>query len=110
MPGFVMPFFFIYRPEILWFGHSPLEILLGFICILIGLLSLTIAFESIMIRRLRIFERILLIGVAGFVFDPGLGTSILGAVIFSGIYYFQWRSRRRTQISVEFIPLSSNKN
>ena len=72
-------------------GHSPLKIVLGFIFVLIGLLCLTIVFENFMLRKLRIYERILLIGAALLVFEPGLGTSIVGAVnvflvfiIFSG--------------------------
>ena len=108
LPGFLLPFFFIYRPEILWLGHSPIKIFLGFVFILIGLLCLTIAFENFLLRKLRIYERLLLICAALLEFEPGLGTSILGTIIFFAIYYFQWKSRRRTQNSVEFTPLSAD--
>lgn len=111
MPGFILPFFFIYRPEILWLGHPLLQVFFGFVCILVGLLSLTCAVEGVMMAKvtLNIFERILLVVVAGLEFDPGVGTSILGWVILAIIIFLQLR-KRRTQNWVGFKPLSNNKS
>jgi TRAP transporter 4TM/12TM fusion protein len=96
LPGFLLPFFFIYRPEVLWFGYSPPIVIFGFVSALAGLVNITILLENFMLRKLRIYESILLILSTFLLFEPGIGTSLLGLGILIAIYLNQRRTVSRS--------------
>jgi len=91
LPGFLMPFFFLYRPQILWAGYPLGQVFLVFISVLLGLVSMTFIFENFTFRRLRLYERGLLLVTAVLLLEPEVLTSVLGMALFAVVLLLQRR-------------------
>lgn len=67
--AFLVPWAFVYNPGILMIG-SPLNILLASLFIIIGSMSVGIAFEGYFLKRLKMWEKIMMALGGIFVFFP----------------------------------------
>jgi TRAP transporter 4TM/12TM fusion protein len=92
LSGFVAPFLFVYRPEILLFG-SPLDIAWNCLVSGIGVLALAGSAIGYFGDRCRWYEWLLLTGGALLLLKPGIVSDLAGMAIVGGIYVVQ--SRRR---------------
>ena len=75
--AFIVPFMFVYNPELLCIGSLP-NILLSFITALIGVTILSGSVIGWLLRKTHLFERILLFASALVLIKPGLITDIMG--------------------------------
>jgi TRAP transporter 4TM/12TM fusion protein len=89
--GFIIPVVFVYRPALLLFG-SPLEIIWALAASAVLVVCLASALEGWMIKRLNIFERLLLF-VAGIALIPPSLLVNAGAVILAGLVLL-WQLRK----------------
>lgn len=67
---YIIPFMFIYRPELLLLGTAGSIVLSTVICI-IGLIGLAIALNGYFLKRAKIWERLLCLGGSFLVVFPG---------------------------------------
>ncbi|MFH2115452.1 MAG: TRAP transporter permease, partial [Spirochaetota bacterium] len=79
--GFIVPFFFIYSPEMLLISDSALSILLSAISGLGGVYLLSIAAEGHFRTRLPIFIRLIALTGAVVLIIPGVVTDLIGVAI-----------------------------
>jgi TRAP transporter 4TM/12TM fusion protein len=63
IPGFVLPFVFVLRPEILGLGVDLATQATTAVLVLLGLVALNMAIEGYMLTRLSIVERVLLLPI-----------------------------------------------
>jgi TRAP transporter 4TM/12TM fusion protein len=75
--GFIVPFFFIYNPALLFQGPWP-EILRAVLTGTIGVIALAASLEAYFIRRARWFERALFFVAAMLLIDPNAVTDVIG--------------------------------
>jgi len=75
--GFVVPFFFVYNPALLFSGPWP-EILRAVLTGSIGVVALAASMEGHFLRTASWFERALFLGAALLLIDPNITTDILG--------------------------------
>jgi TRAP transporter 4TM/12TM fusion protein len=87
--GFIVPFFFIYNPPLLFDGHWT-EILRCVVTGSIGVVALAAAMESYFLRRASWFERLLFLAAAFLLIDPGLTTDIIGLGVLAVGLLIQW--------------------
>lgn len=59
-PSLIVPFIFVYRPDLLILGGSVRGVFVALLIGLISVLSLGVAFEGWLLKRLYLFERVLL--------------------------------------------------
>lgn len=77
--GFIIPFMFVYSPELLLLGDlSALTIIRVIISSLIGVFSLGLGIEGFYFRKLNILERLICIAAAFLLIDSGMLTDIIG--------------------------------
>lgn len=96
--GFIMPIVFVYRPALLLFG-SPAEIVWALAASAVLVFCLASALEGWMVKRLNIFERLLLAAAGIALIPPNLWINA-GAVIVAGlVLLWQVRSQRNTAIA-----------
>jgi TRAP-type uncharacterized transport system fused permease subunit len=88
LSGFVIPFMFFYAPTLLLFGDS-VSIVINSITASIGVVALSAGVMGFLIKPCSWIERLLLIGGAFLLIDPGYLTDILGIVILGSIYLYQ---------------------
>ena len=95
--AFVIPYFFVYRPELLLVG-SPLSILLALLTSAAGVILLASALEGFMQVSLVWQERMLMLASGLCLIFPGWGTDVAGVVL--GVLAVSRQSvRARTQMS-----------
>ena len=83
--GFVVPFMFVYGPELLLIGH-PVEIMLAFVTGLLGVIALASAGMGYARRPLRIWERAIAVCTALLLVYPGLPTDVGGLLLLAFIF------------------------
>jgi TRAP transporter 4TM/12TM fusion protein len=84
--GFIVPFFFIYSPEMLLISDSALAIVLATISALGGVYMLSIAAEGFFRIKLPVFIRLLALASAVVLIIPGLMTDLIGVGIAAAGY------------------------
>lgn len=77
--GFIVPFFFIYAPEMLLIADSPFDIVWAAVTGLIGTYLLAVACEGYFKMPLPVYMRIVSFGAAICLMIPGIQTDIIGA-------------------------------
>lgn len=86
LPGFILPFLFIYKPEILLLSGGPLQQALIFVTALAGVILVNVAFEGFMRRRLSIPERIaVLIGAVALIWPSNVVSMVGLAFLAAGL-------------------------
>jgi TRAP-type uncharacterized transport system fused permease subunit len=76
--GFIVPFFFIYHPALLFAGDWT-EILRAVATGMIGVIALAAGLEGYFLRVANWFERALFLAAAFLLIDPGALTDLIGA-------------------------------
>jgi len=97
LPGFVLPLFFIFRPEILWIDVSMFEAFLTFVFVLTGLICLASIFERYFLNELNLYEIIFLVILCYLLLSPGSITSIVGLLLFLTFFIYQYIKRKNSQ-------------
>jgi TRAP transporter 4TM/12TM fusion protein len=87
--GFIVPYVFIYSPELLMINPTWSGVLIALITTLAGICTLGFAASGFWLRNLNVFERILLFGGAVALIFPGLITDTTGAIILAAVYFSQ---------------------
>lgn len=94
LPGFIMPFVFVYDSALLMQGRVP-EILWAVIVCVLGLFALSVAIEGWFQRPLQLMVRLLLAFAAILIILPENVTSCLGIVVLALTLLLVIRSQRK---------------
>jgi TRAP-type uncharacterized transport system fused permease subunit len=94
--GFIVPFFFVYYPSLLFTGPW-MEIALAAITGLVGVVALAAALEGYLIRPATWLERGMVLAGALLLIDPGLITDLVGFGLLGAAILLQ---RRRPDIDM----------
>ncbi|MFZ5650878.1 MAG: TRAP transporter permease [Bacillota bacterium] len=93
-PLYIMPFTFAYAPAILLLG-DPADIARTVLSVTIGVIMAACFFQSWMLRKLMLFERILVAIAAGFLLHAGAFTDYIGFILAGAIFVFQMLTRKK---------------
>lgn len=93
-PLYIMPFTFAYAPAILLIG-DPTDIARTVLSVTIGVTLAACFFQSWMLRKLMLFERVLVAIAAGFLLHAGAFTDYIGFVLAAAIFVFQLLTRKK---------------
>src|SRR5699024_333326 len=93
LPGFLLPFLFMYQPGILLEG-TLMEIIIAILSTILGLSSMAFFFEGFVIRETTKLQRVLLMIHAIGLFLPGNISSLIGFTFLILILIMQFRQIR----------------
>lgn len=93
LPGFLLPFIFLYNPELLMQGQLGL-ILSSSLSALAGVFALVVAFEGYWLKRLSMVQRILSGAASLVLIIPGTTTDVIGAVLLALLFLWQKYEKR----------------
>lgn len=94
LPTFIVPFMFIYGPQLLGIG-AWWQVLLAIITAVIGVISFTAGIQGWILAAARAWERLGLIGAALLMMKPGLATDVIGLGLLAAIMVIhRWRAQR----------------
>lgn len=89
LPGFVIPFTFIYSPALLFVNADMTSVAIASATAFIGVIAASAAMQGYIDRPMNIFLRLLLFAGACCLIFPGMITDAVGLVICGGIYLSQ---------------------
>ena len=89
--GFIVPYVFIYSPELLLINATWTNVLIVIITTIAGICALGFAASGYWLRNLNIFERALVFSAAVTLIFPGWKTDLTGAVLLATVYLTQKR-------------------
>jgi len=92
--GFIVPFMFIYAPELLFVG-SLWNILSALLTATFGVYCLAAAVQRCLLLKTEWYEAALLLVAALLLIKPGLQTDLIGAALFLVVFLLQWFRRKR---------------
>ena len=87
--GFIIPFMFVYAPELLIIG-STFKIILAFITASFGIISLAAGVQKCLLVKTTWYETIILLIVALLMIKPGIVTDVTGFSLFAVVFILQW--------------------
>ncbi|MFH1756454.1 MAG: TRAP transporter permease, partial [Pseudomonadota bacterium] len=97
--GYIVPFMFIYGPELLTIG--PLyKVLLATLTATFGVYCLAAGVQNCLFIKTTLYERVLLLLTSFLLIKPGLTTDLLGLALFV-IVYFSQRMRQKREVLKE---------
>lgn len=100
--GFIIPFMFVYAPELLFIG-SLWRILLALLTATLGVICLAAAVQKCFLQKATWLESLLFLVTAILLIKPGFKTDILGIALFACAAGLQWfRSRRLSKSPVGY--------
>lgn len=97
LPGFFMPYMFVYHQELLLIGN-PLNIIEIIVSSMVGLFCMCAFFEGYIFRKLSIVERILMLICAVCGIWPGMITDILCYGLFILVVGRQYLQRQKVSV------------
>lgn len=101
LPGFILPLFFIYRPELLWMDVTVFEAFMTFVFVLTGLICLVAIFERYFFNKLNILEILILTITCYLLLSTGNWSSLAGLILFTTILVVQYLKRKRLMQDVD---------
>lgn len=97
LSGYILPFIFIFSPELLMLGE-PLAIIQAAITAAIGVFALSLSLEGFFKYQINIVFRVLLFGAALLMIISGIVTDLIGLGIIVAIVGPQWVKKRRERV------------
>jgi len=98
LAGFIIPYIFVYNPQLLLMGGSNLEIIQACITSIIGVVGLAGFVQAYFMGNLNMVQRVILLVGALSLMIPGLITDIIGFASLGVIYL--WQKGSSGQLSV----------
>lgn len=95
--GFIIPYMFLYHPELLMQGE-PLKIVLTVLTSVLGVFCLTVFFERWFYTDVNVVERIGFLITAGLLIYPEFMTSIIGFLLFIILLFGQKTKSRKVAV------------
>ena len=96
LPIYILPFMFVYSPELLGIGGFTLDTAWRFITAAFGIAALSIACVGWMLRRLPVQERVLWFAASGVFIFPGAVTDTIAFAAFGALLAWSiWIARRQ---------------
>jgi TRAP-type uncharacterized transport system fused permease subunit len=89
LAGFIIPYIFVYNPELLLINTDWDYAIFCIITALLGIVSLAFSSSGYWLRKLNIIERLLLFGGAVGLIFPGLYSDLAGIAIMLTVYISQ---------------------
>ena len=98
IPGYIIPYMFLYNPELLLIGNIP-NIILVTILALIATYFMAISIEGFYKSEINVIGRILIFAGAVLLIKPGLISGAIGIVLASSILLPQYIKDKKKQIA-----------
>ena len=106
--GFVVPYFFVYQPAILLQDSSFIQIVFTFISVVISVVALAAAFMGVMFKKLKVYERVLIGGVAICNITPNLYVTIACITIMIGFFIYNYLNHQKEKQLSQKVQLKTN--
>lgn len=96
LAGFILPYMFVYNPQLLLIDTPVLQGIQVAITAAVGVFLISVAVEGFLYQKVNIVLRILSLVGAYFLIDSGMITDIVGIIIFAAVLILQKTMSRKS--------------
>jgi len=96
--GYILPFFFVFSPEMLFIGATPLLMIKIIFSCLVGMFNIAVAVQGWLLQKVIWPFRLILIFAGFLLINPGVTTTLIGLGITGGIvfiHYLQYKNDKQ---------------
>lgn len=93
--AYIVPFMFVYSPELLLMGDSIPKMVWSSLTALVGTYMLASGIQGWMLKRLSVIERVLLCATSLCMIHPSFATDVVGIAALVGVYTTQKFAQKR---------------
>ena len=104
LPGFLLPFYFVLRPEMLLLKGTMVDTVAVTVVAFIGLIALNFALEGYFFRKMSWWERTLMIPASIGILEPTWITTYVGLALFAAVAVYQLMLARRSPDTLSAPP------
>ncbi|MBM4763138.1 TRAP transporter permease [Bacillus sp. B15-48] len=101
LTGFIMPFFFIFDPILLFDGHVTTDFVIAALSATLGVMALSAGLQGWLFTRINIVVRILLFTVSILMIDPTLMSDMIGGGLFILLLVWQFFTRKKNNVKID---------
>ncbi|MCL2272869.1 MAG: TRAP transporter fused permease subunit [Treponema sp.] len=76
--AFIVPFIFVFSPEMLFIGTTPLPFIMTIITSIVGMFNIAIGLEGFMLRKLGVPLRLIAVAAGLLLINPGIFYDLIG--------------------------------
>ncbi len=102
LAGFIVPFMFVYTPELLMVGSAPV-ILLAFVTAVIGVIVMSVGTIGFLNKKLVLWERFFLLVSSLALMKGGIETDLLGLALAVVVFFRQYRGKNQEEVAPETV-------
>ncbi len=95
LTGFLLPFFFLNNPVLLWQGESWLQTLMALLSASLGATALAASLQGWLLQRTNWLMRILLLLTALLTIEPTVMLDLIGLLIFLAVLIWQLKEKKQ---------------
>ncbi|MFA1820835.1 TRAP transporter permease [Virgibacillus oceani] len=106
LPGFLLPIFFVYRPELLFVDANLFEAIFAAVATLAGLIAISALIEWHFVDKIRIWQALLLLIASSLLLFPEVMTSLIGLLVFGAVIFIQYK-QKQSNIGLSSVNQSS---
>ena len=99
--AFIVPYIFVYSPEMLLINADVLTVIRICITSVVGIVGVASALEGYFRVKMAWYERILALGAGLMLIEPGLVTDLIGVVLVAVVFAFQIIKEKKQKLSVQ---------
>ncbi|WP_099364657.1 TRAP transporter permease [Fredinandcohnia onubensis] len=104
--GFIVPFMFIYGPELLLLEGSVIDIILTFVFSIIGIYAIVTTLQGFLIRAMNVMERICMFITSILLIVPEIISSALGISLFIIVFAFHHIRTKNKNVESPHVEIS----
>jgi TRAP transporter 4TM/12TM fusion protein len=98
LAGFLIPFTFIYSPQLLLEGGTALSITMSTITSFVGVIALAASLQNYLYVKMNLIQRVACFAGAVCLIFPGTITDVIGVALTAGVWFWQKQQRKQTRM------------
>lgn len=98
LAGFLIPFTFIYSPQLLLEGGTALSITMSTITSFVGVIALAASLQNYLYVKMNLIQRVACFAGAVCLIFPGTITDVIGVALTAGVWFWQKQQQKQTRM------------
>jgi len=95
--GYILPFFFVFNPEMLFIGATPLLIIKIIISCLIGMFNIAVGIQGYLLQKVYWPLRLAAVAAGFLLIDPAIKTTLIGFSISAMVIFIHYLQHKKDQ-------------
>ena len=98
LAGFLIPFTFVYSPQLLLEGGTALSITMSTITSFVGVIALAASLQNYLYVKMNLIQRVACFAGAVCLIFPGVITDVIGVALTAAVWFWQKQQQKQTRM------------